>query len=109
MTAGATSAPKTLVNNHRARLFGAGLADERSLRYVGRLLGDAEYPQESTTSGDGSRSVNRSTAHRPLVPPHRMREAAAGTALLGYGTLPPARITLRPWYTDPGLRRLVRR
>src|SRR5439155_11649675 len=32
----------TLVNNHRARVFGAGLSDERTLDYLARLLGDAE-------------------------------------------------------------------
>jgi type IV secretion system protein VirD4 len=99
----------TLLNNHRARVFGAGLSDERTLEYVTRLLGDAEYAQRSTTSGDGSRrSVTDASSHRPLMPPHDMREAQAGTALLIYGTLPPARIALRPWYDDRRLRRLVR-
>jgi type IV secretion system protein VirD4 len=98
----------TMLNNHRARLFGSGISDERTLEYVGRLLGDAEYAQRSTTSGDGPRrSVTDSRSHRPLTPPHLLREAPAGTAVLVYGTLPPAQISLRPWYSDAGLRRLV--
>jgi type IV secretion system protein VirD4 len=98
----------TLVNNHRARLFGAGLSDARTLDYVSRLLGHAEYAQRSTTSGEAPRrSITDSTARRPLVPPHALREAAPGTALLVYGTLPPARIWLRPWYAESDLRRLV--
>lgn len=98
----------TLVNNHRARLFGAGLSDAHTLDYVGRLLGDAEYDQRSTTSGEGARhSVTASTAHRPLAPPHVLRESPRDTALLIYGTLPPARIHLRPWYADRHLRRIA--
>jgi type IV secretion system protein VirD4 len=99
----------TLINNHRARLFGAGLSDTRTLECVGRLLGDAEYPHRSTTSGGGAgTSVTASTVHRPLAPPQSLREAQPGTALLVYGTLPPVRIALRPWYADRRLRSLAR-
>jgi type IV secretion system protein VirD4 len=99
----------TLLNNHRARLFGSGTSDERTLEYLGRLLGDAEYRQRSTTSGEAPRrSVTESTAHRPLSPPHVLRESSPGTAVLVYGTLPPARLSLRPWYADRQLRRLVK-
>jgi type IV secretion system protein VirD4 len=97
----------TLLNNHRARLFGAGISDERTLDYVARLLGDAEYRQQSTTSGDREhRSVTDSTSHRPLMPPHALRQARQGTGLLIYGTLPPTWVTMRPWYRDARLRRL---
>jgi type IV secretion system protein VirD4 len=99
----------TLLNNHRARLFGSGTSDERTLEYLGRLLGDAEYRQRSTTSGEAPRrSVTESVSHRPLSPPHLLRESSPGTAVLVYGTLPPARLSLRPWYADRQLRRLVK-
>jgi type IV secretion system protein VirD4 len=98
---------ETLVNNHRAKLFGSGLADERTLGYVTRLLGDTEVEQRSWSSAPGQRTTTRSTGHRPLAPAHRIREAPAGSALLVYGNLPPSWIGLRPWFREPRLRKLV--
>jgi type IV secretion system protein VirD4 len=98
----------TLLNNHRARLFGSGLSDERTLDYVARMLGDAEYRQQSTTSGENAhRSKTETTSHRPLAPPHALRQASEGSALLVYGTLEPVWLQLRPWYSDAQLQQLV--
>jgi type IV secretion system protein VirD4 len=98
----------TIVNNHRAKLLGAGLADERSLDWVGRLLGERAVAQHSKTSGDiGQRSTTSSSVYRPLAPANIVREARAGSALLVYGNLPPAWISLRPWFKDRCLRRLA--
>ena len=98
----------TIVNNHRAKLLGAGLADERSLEWVGRLLGDRAVPQRSTTSGEvGRQSTTSSSIYRPLAPANVVREARAGSALLVYGNLPPAWIALRPWFGDRRLRALA--
>ena len=36
---------ETIVNNHRGKLLGAGLTDERALAWASRLLGDAELTQ----------------------------------------------------------------
>jgi type IV secretion system protein VirD4 len=98
----------TILNNHRAKLLGAGLADERALEWVGRLLGEYAVDQRSVTSGEtGRRSTTHSSQFRPLAPANVMREARAGTALLVYGNLAPAWIELRPWFADERLRRLV--
>jgi type IV secretion system protein VirD4 len=98
----------TIVNNHRAKLLGAGLADERSLEWVGRLLGDQALLQHSSTAGEaGRRSTTESTHYRPLAPANVMREARAGSALLVYGNLRPAWVHLRPWYADRHLRALA--
>jgi type IV secretion system protein VirD4 len=98
----------TIVNNHRAKLLGAGLADERSLDWVGRLLGDQVIEQRSTTSGEaGRRSTTDSSVYRPLAPANVVREARAGSALLVYGNLPPAWIDLRPWFADRRLTALA--
>jgi type IV secretion system protein VirD4 len=98
----------TIVNNHRAKLLGAGLADERSLDWVSRLLGDEAVEQRSTTSGEtGRRSTTDSRTYRPLAPANVVREAAAGSALLVYGNLPPAWISLRPWFADRRLAALA--
>jgi len=98
----------TIINNHRAKLLGAGLADERALDWVGRLLGDHVLYQRSVTSGEtGRRSTTESSQFRPLAPANVMREARTGTALLVYGNLAPAWIRLRPWFADRDLQRLA--
>ena len=94
----------TIVNNHRAKIIGAGVSDTRTLEAVGRLLGDQQISQESSTEGDGRSSTTRSTTWRSLAPPNVLRESAAGSAVLIYGTLPPARIRLRPWFANRRLR-----
>jgi len=97
----------TILNNHRAIVVGAGMSDARSLEFVGRLLGNEEIEQRSSTSGDGRNTKTVSPGWRSLVPPNAMRESAAGSALLIYGTLPPARLQLVPWFADRQLRSLV--
>ena len=97
----------TIVNNHRALIFGAGLSDERTLDIVGRLLGQEEVEQRSSTSGDGRGSTTRSSSMRSLAPPNLLREATPHSAVLVYGTLPPAVIQLQPWFRDRRLREQV--
>ena len=99
----------TIVNNHRARVIAAGTADERTLQYVNRMLGDTEVRQESSTIGEpGRRSTTVSSGFRPLAPANIVREAAPGSALLLYGSLPPAWIKFRPWFSDRSLARTAR-
>ena len=90
---------ETIVNNHRARLLGAGLADERSLEWARRILGDEAIVQRSRTSGEsGRRSTTEGEHFRPLAPANVVRERRAGDALLVYGSLRPTWITLMPWF-----------
>jgi type IV secretion system protein VirD4 len=98
----------TIVNNHRAKIVGAGISDTETLQYLARLLGDQEITQVSATAGEnGRRSTTESSAFRTLAPAHLVREGKPGTALLVYGNLPPARLRLRPWFSDRTLRRQV--
>jgi type IV secretion system protein VirD4 len=98
----------TIVNNHRARVIGGGIADERTLEYVSKITGDTEVRQQSSTSAEqGRHSTTTSTAYRSLAPANSMREAKHGTATLIYGALPPARIAFRPWYGDARLSELA--
>ena len=100
----------TIVNNHRAKLFGPGISCAKTLEYLRRVLGDAEFRQHSETSAErGRRSTTRSYTYRPLAPPHHVRERPDGSMLLVYGSLPPAILQTRPWFRDRRLRRLVRR
>jgi type IV secretion system protein VirD4 len=96
----------TIVSNHRAKVILSGVADAHTLDYVGRLLGDEEVRQISSTSGaEGRRSMTESVAYRSLAPANVLREMRPGQGLLVYGHLPPARLALRPWFEDRALRR----
>jgi type IV secretion system protein VirD4 len=98
----------TIVNNHRARVIGAGIADPETLDYVARLLGDEEVRQVSATAAaDGQGSTTESSAFRALAPANVLREGRPGEAVLVYGHLPPAKLQLRPWFADRALRRLA--
>src|SRR5204863_3512456 len=93
------------VSNHRAKVILSGIADPQTLDYVGRLLGDEEIRQLSSTSGaEGRRSMTESVAYRNLAPANLLREMRPGEGLLVYGHLPPAKIALRPWFKDRRLR-----
>src|SRR5207248_9299852 len=63
---------QTVLNNHRAKLFGTGIADEATLEYVSRLVGD-ERRTEQAFSGDlrgGRRSISEHTTYRRPAPGH---------------------------------------
>lgn len=95
----------TIVNNHRAKLFGAGISDPETLSYASRVIGSASFEQRSRTAGErGRRSITEGEAYRDLAPGNVLREGALSSAVLVYGNLPPAQIRLRPWFEDAGLR-----
>lgn len=99
---------QTILNNHAARVFGAGLADPEALRYLSQISGAAEYRQRSETAGQGGRrSATEASTFGELAPANLVREGAPGTAVLVYGHLAPVRMRLRPWYEDRGLTDLV--
>ncbi|HEY8083325.1 MAG TPA: type IV secretory system conjugative DNA transfer family protein [Solirubrobacterales bacterium] len=98
----------TILNNHRARVFASGIGDPDTLNYIRQVTGDGEFRQRSETAGDkGHGSATEGSTYRDLAPANVVREAAPGTALLVYGHLPAARLSLRPWFADRDLRELV--
>jgi type IV secretion system protein VirD4 len=91
----------TVLNNHRAKLFLPGIADPDTLEYASRLIGDEETSVPSVTRDPkGGRSTTQSRGPRRLLPPEDLRCLRRGEAVLVYGTLPPARLRLRPWWTE---------
>ena len=101
---------ETVVANHVARLFGSGIADRATLDYLGAVLGEEEIEKVSTHRQRleldlGSRTYSKD--FKRLAAPDRVRQAERDTALLVYGNVPPAWISLRPWYRDRGLRAQV--
>ncbi len=98
-------AADTILANHRAKLFLSGISDARTLDYLGRALGEEEVGYESRTLGErGSASRTSGTRSRRLAPADAVRGVPPGEAILVYGHLPPARLSLRPWYRERGLR-----
>jgi type IV secretory pathway TraG/TraD family ATPase VirD4 len=98
---------QTVLNNHRAKLFGTGIADEATLEYVSRLVGD-ERRTEQAFSGDlrgGRRSISEHTTYRRAAPVDVLRRIRPDEAVLVYGSELPAHLRLRPYYRDPELRR----
>jgi type IV secretion system protein VirD4 len=94
----------TVVNNHRAKLFLSGISDPSTLEYASQLIGDEEVVLPTTTRGGSqSPSTTHSPSVRRLAPPDHLRRISPGQAVLLYGSLPPARLTLRNWFTDPVL------
>ncbi len=94
----------TVVNNHRAKLFLSGIADPTTLEHASRLIGDEQHPVPSVTRGArGERSTTTSEVTRPLLAPDALRRLTPGGGVLVYGSFPPARLELRPWWSDPVL------
>jgi type IV secretion system protein VirD4 len=92
----------TVLNNHRAKVFLPGIADPDTLEYASLLIGDEEVTQPSETrDSKGGRSSTSTRAPRRLLPPEDLRCLRRSEAVLVYGTLPPARLRLRPWFSAP--------
>lgn len=98
---------ETIIAGHPSRIFGAGLSDPTSLSYLRTALGDEEVRTVSQRSGLGHLDRTHATTFRPLVDGPTARENDRSTSILVYGTLPPARLRLRPWFDDLRLSRLV--
>lgn len=100
---------RTILNNHRAKLYGSGLGDETALDYVSRLVGEQVEVQRnvSTDLHGGRRSISEHHAYRRAAPADAVRRLPPGRAVLLYGAEPPAHVQLRPWFDDRRLRRLA--
>ena len=74
------------------------------LQHMSGLLGDEERAERSWTVGDdGRHSRTEAVTVQALAPPGWLRRLPPGEAVLVYGSYPPARIALRPWFDDAGL------
>ena len=97
----------TVLNNHRARLFGTGIADDATLEYLSRLIGDVPVRERNLSgelNGGGRRSFTEHTSYRRAAPIDALRRLRTDQALLLYGSELPAPLHLRPWFDDHALR-----
>ena len=86
----------TVLNNHRAKLFGSGIADRDTLDTLAALIGDEEDRDTTTSHNNGGRTITETLAWRRAAPPDTLRRIAPHEALLLYGHHLPARLRLRP-------------
>jgi type IV secretion system protein VirD4 len=90
---------QTVLNNHGAKLFGTGIADDGTLEYVSRLIGD-ERQTELNVSDDvrgGRRTVSEHVSYRRMAPADVLRRMRRNEAVLIYGNELPVHLRLRPW------------
>ncbi|MEW6470677.1 MAG: type IV secretory system conjugative DNA transfer family protein [Actinomycetota bacterium] len=102
---------QTVLNNHRAKLFGAGIADVPTLEFLSGLVGD-ELRRERNLSADltgGRRSVSEHATYRRAAPVDVLRRIRPGEAVLVYGSELPTRLRLRSWFDDRRLRQAADR
>ena len=72
----------TVVNNHRAKLFLAGIADPATLEHASTLIGEAEHQTASTTvDGRRATSTTRAGTYRRLAPADWLRRMTPGTGV----------------------------
>jgi type IV secretory pathway TraG/TraD family ATPase VirD4 len=89
----------TIISNHRGKLFCSGIADPATFEYVDHVLGREELERKSRTrEAFGGTPTTSPTELRPIAPPHRLRQAKFGTALLLHGELPPVRAEQRLFF-----------
>jgi type IV secretory pathway TraG/TraD family ATPase VirD4 len=71
------------------------------LQHVSGLLGEEERAEHSWTVGDDGRHTRtEAVTLRALAPPGWLRQLPPGEAVLVYGSFPPARLVLRPFFDD---------
>lgn len=92
---------RTIVNNHQGKVLLPGVTDHNLLEYMSDLLGDERITSRSTSPRPGPDRVSESETWRPLATPDELRRLPDGKAVLVHGTTRPARLDLRPYYTDP--------
>ncbi len=99
---------QAILTNHLTKLFFPGMNDGSGLDYVSRLVGDEHVParlsrDERPVGGRGETPVTTLA----LVPPAVLRQMRRGDAVMIHGSLPPAHIHPRPWYSDRRLSALA--
>jgi type IV secretory pathway TraG/TraD family ATPase VirD4 len=100
-------AAEAVVANHRAKVLLSGITDQPTLALVAELLGDESLRHpvpppvagQERPAGRGLPAPAQAGAVQPS-PGEALRRIYPGHGLLLYGHLPPAYLTLRPWFRE---------
>jgi hypothetical protein len=93
--------------NHRAKIVMSGVRDKPTLTLLSHLLGDESLAAAALPPGEDRAAARpRGPAALP-APAELLQRIWPGHGLLLYGHLPPAYLTLRPWFRDRHLSAMV--
>src|SRR5918994_941418 len=110
---------EAVLSNHLAKVILSGLTDAETLAHLSHLLGDETIRQLATPAAlakaakDRGEGAEAGRAARPArsrggaSPAEALAWISPGHGVLLYGHLPPAPITLRPWFRDRQLQAMV--
>jgi type IV secretion system protein VirD4 len=101
--------------NHRAKVILSGVTDPETLALLSHLLGDETIRQLATPAALAKAAKDRGDSEaaraagrgRGASPAEALGWISPGHGVLLYGHLPPAPITLRPWFRDRQLQAMV--
>lgn len=103
-----TEKAETIVSGPRVRMFGPGLADRQSLKYIEDIAGQTGVASENESRNPFlfqiATSRQTQTTRQALVPANDASGLAPFTALTFYGNLPPFQVDWRSGHTDPVLK-----
>jgi type IV secretion system protein VirD4 len=96
---------EVVLNNHKAKVILSGITDQATLGVLSHLLEDDTVRNLAapTAAGVAGKDADSLRARYPS-PGEALRRIAPGQGVLLYGHLPPAHLSLRPWFRD---RRLI--
>jgi type IV secretion system protein VirD4 len=97
----------TILNNSRAKMVLPGVGDPETLQYFAQITGETLEENISVSGTKKHRQFSVGESRRSLLTPATIREQKLGEAIIVYGQLPPAKIKLRMWFKDAGLKRLA--
>jgi type IV secretion system protein VirD4 len=97
---------EVVLSNHHARLVLSGVTDEATLGVLSHLLEDETVRSLAAPGATVARDGD-SLRDRYPSPGDTLRRIAPGQGILLYGHLPPAHLTLRPWFRDRRLLGMV--
>jgi type IV secretion system protein VirD4 len=108
---------ETVFANHRAKVILSGVTDPETLALLSHLLEDEAIRHLATPAAlakagrdRGERERGEGEPARPVrnaSPAEALRWISPGQGVLLYGHLPPAYLTLRPWFRDRELQAMV--
>jgi type IV secretion system protein VirD4 len=104
--------------NHRAKVILSGVTDGETLSLLSHLLGDETIRQLAAPAalaratrdrgeGEASPAARSAARARGASPAEALGWISPGHGVLLYGHVPPAPITLRPWFRDRQLQAMV--
>ena len=99
---------ETLLGNHKAKVILSGVTDQPTLSVLSHLLEDDAVRSLAAprAAGAAAKDSDSLRAHYPS-PGEALRRISPGQGILLYGHLPPAHVTLRPWFRDRRLLGMV--